>query len=129
MVGIVFLFTFLGWLVYHLKSIKKFANATPGLAPWPSFTGYFKNDLWGFIISTIFLVVIAFFISIGMSDIIGVMLGVPPEFQTERLQIVLAFFTGNNIQIAAEMFTKTNPMDTRTLPPEVKQAIVNPPTT
>jgi hypothetical protein len=126
MVGIVFLFTFLGWLVYHLKSIKKFNDQTPGLNAFTSFKGYFINDLWGFIISTIFLIVIAFFISIGMSDIIGVLLGVPVEFQTDRLQLVLAFFVGNNIQMVVDAFTKTNPMDERTLPREIRNEITPP---
>jgi hypothetical protein len=125
MVGMVFLFTFLGWLVYHLKSIKDFTAATPGLNPIQSIKGYFVNDVWGFIVSTIFLCVLAFFISKGMSDIIGVLLGVPAEFQTERLQLVLAFFVGNNIQMVVEVFTKTNPIDERTLPQSIRKEIDN----
>lgn len=119
--GIVLLFTFLGWMVYHFKSIKKFNEATPNLNPLVSVKGYFINDFWGFIISTIFLVVTAFFLSLGMTDIIGVLLGVPPEFQTERLQLVMAFFTGVNIQMVVEAFSKTPPMDERKLDPAIKK--------
>lgn len=119
--GLIFLFTFLGWLVYHFKSIKKFNSSTPNLNPWISFKGYFINDFWGFIISATFLVVIAFLISVGMSDIISSLLGVPVEFQTDRLQIVLAFYCGVNIQLVADMFTKTTPVDERKLDPIIKQ--------
>lgn len=56
-----------------------------------------------------------------MSDIISSLLGVPVEFQTDRLQVVLAFYCGVNIQLVAEMFTKTTPVDERKLDPVIKQ--------
>lgn len=121
--GYIFLFLFLGWTAFHLFSIKKFNEATPGLSAWNSFKGYFSNDLWGFLISVIFLIVLSLFISFGMTDILTTILGIPAEYQTDRLQYLLAFYMGLQIQFVIRIFTKSNPIDSRTLPAEVQAKI------
>ena len=119
----IWLFTFLGWLIFHLSSLKKFNSATPGLTIGMSVKAYFINDFFGFMISVIAMVVFATLITFGMADILSSILGIPKEYQSDRLQILIAFVTGINIQFVINFFTKTNPMDTRTLPAEIKKDI------
>lgn len=116
---------FAGWLINHFLSIKSFADSTPGLNFWNSFKGYFQNDPWGFMVSGIFLFVTAFFISLGMSDFLSKILGIPIEYQGEGAKFFVAFLLGMQIQRIIKIFTKQNPIDMRTLPEPVKEKVLD----
>ncbi len=119
----IFLMVLAGWLINHCLSIKNFADATPNLSFTDSVKGYFLNDPFGFIASAIAMSVISFLIIIGLSAFLSSILGIPVQFQTPELKFLIAFLLGMQTQRFIKTFTKTNPMDERTLPEPVKEKI------
>lgn len=128
----IFLYVLMGWLIFHLRSIKKYNESTPQLKFLPSIKCYFEKDPWGFIISVIALIFFSNMLNLGMSGMLSAILGIPQEFQSPNLQRYVAFTVGINIQFLVSSFTKSdqvkmdlnnvNPQDLKkpdpTIPPQ-----------